>query len=101
MCNITPADNLEAYFLDQERLENVEFSEMLPQKTGWNKLFVCDEILRGYVYELQDFVECVAYGRKPVSGFDLAYETIKIIYAAYLSASEGRKVELDEGIIKR
>ncbi|WP_372994785.1 Gfo/Idh/MocA family protein [Lutispora sp.] len=94
MCNITPADNLKAYFLDQEGLENVEFSEMLPEKTGWNNLFVCDEILRGYVYELQDFVESVAYGRKPVSGFDLAYEAIKVIYAAYQSASEGRKIEL-------
>jgi len=93
MCNITPADNLKAYFLDQEGLENVIFSEMLPEKTGWNNLFVCDEILRGYVYELQDFVECVAYGRKPVSGFDLAYETIKVIYAAYQSASEGRRIE--------
>lgn len=94
MCNITPADNLKAYFLDQEGIENVAFSEMLPEKTGWNNLFICDEILRGYVYELQDFVECVAYGRKPVSGFDLAYEAIKIIYTAYLSASEGRKIEL-------
>jgi predicted dehydrogenase len=94
MCNITPADNLKAYFLDQEGLENVEFSEMLPEKTGWNNLFVCDEILRGYVYELQDFVESVAYGRRPVSGFDLAYEAIKVIYAAYQSASEGRRVEL-------
>lgn len=93
MCNITPADNLRTYFLDQEGLEDVVFSEMLPEKTGWNNLFVCDEILRGYVYELQDFVECVAYGRKPVSGFDLAYETIKVIYAAYQSASEGRRIE--------
>lgn len=93
MCNITPADNLKTYFLDQEGLENVMFSEMLPEKTGWNNLFVCDEILRGYVYELQDFAECVAYGRKPVSGFDLAYETIKVIYAAYQSASEGRRIE--------
>jgi len=92
--NITPADNLRAYFLDQEGIENVQFSEMLPEKTGWNNLFVCDEILRGYVYEMQDFVECVAYGRKPVSGFDLAYEAIKVIYAAYQSAEEGRKIEL-------
>lgn len=94
MNNITPANNLKAYFLDQEGIENVQFSEMLPEKTGWNNLFICDEILRGYVYELQDFVECAAYGRKPVSGFDLAYEAIKVIYAAYQSASEGRKIEL-------
>lgn len=94
MNNITPANNLQAYFLDQEGIENVQFSEMLPEKTGWNNLFICDEILRGYVYELQDFVECAAYCRKPVSGFDLAYEAIKVIYAAYQSASEGRKIEL-------
>jgi len=94
MNNITPANNLQAYFLDQEGIENVQFSEMLPEKTGWNNLFICDEILRGYVYELQDFVECIAYGRKPVSDFDLAYEAIKVIYAAYQSAEEGRKIEL-------
>jgi len=94
MCNITPADNLRAYFLDQDGIEDVEFSEMLPEKTGWNNLFVCDEILRGYVYEMQDFVECVAYGRAPISGIELAYDTTKIIYAAYHSASEGRKIYL-------
>jgi predicted dehydrogenase len=94
MCNITPADNLKTYFLDQEGLEDVNFSEMLPEKTGWNHVLIADEIMRGYTYELQDFVECVSYGRKPLSDIDLAYETTKIMYAAYLSASEGRKVAL-------
>ncbi len=94
MCNITPTDNLKAYFLDEEGIENVEFAEMLPNKTGWNNLFVSDDILRGYTYELQDFVESVAYERAPISGFELAYETIKIIYAAYQSASEGRRIRL-------
>ncbi len=92
--NITLADNLKTYFLDEYGLENIEFSEMLPAKTGWNNIFVCDEILRGYVYELQDFAESVAYNRKPVSGFELAYNAIKVIYAAYQSASEGRKIIL-------
>lgn len=94
MCNITLANNLQAYFLDQDGLDNVDFSEMLPEKTGWNNLFICDEIIRGYVYEMQDFVECVAFGRNPISGIDLAYETTKIIYASYQSASEGRTIKL-------
>lgn len=94
MCNITPADNLKTYFLDQEGLDDVYISEMMPQKTGWNNVFLVDEILRGYVYEFQDFVECVAFGRKPLSGIELAYETTKIMYAAYQSASEGRKINL-------
>lgn len=40
-------------------------------------------------------MESVYYDRKPLSGFTLAYETIKIIYAAYMSAELGNKVELN------
>lgn len=94
VCNITPANNLQSYFLDQENLEKVTLSEMLPEKTGWNNVYVADEILRGYVYEMQDFVESVAYSRQPVSGIDLAYETTRILYAAYQSADEERTIRL-------
>ncbi|MBB6215277.1 putative dehydrogenase [Anaerosolibacter carboniphilus] len=94
MCNITPANNLQTYFLDQEGLGDIYFAEMMPEKTGWNNIFLIDEFLRGYVYELQDFVECVSYGRKPQSDIELAYETTKIMYAAYQSASEGRTIYL-------
>lgn len=94
MCNITPTDILNTYFLDEEGLENVYISEMLPAKTGWNKAFVCDEVIRGYAGELKDFLETVAYDKQPESGFDIAYETMQVIYAAYLSASEGRRVNL-------
>lgn len=93
VCNITPTDLLNTYFLDEDGLENVYISEMLPAKLGWNKAFVSDEVIRGYMGELQDFVECVAYDRAPCSGFQLAYETTKIMYAAYLSAEEGRRVD--------
>lgn len=92
LCNITPTDNLKTYFLDQEGLDDVYFAEMLEEKTGWNQLFIAEEILRGYTYELQDFMEAIVFGRQPLSDIDLAHETIKVIYAAYMSASEGRIV---------
>ena len=95
MCNITPTDLLNTYFLDEDGLENVNISEMLPAKLGWNKAFVSDEIIRGYTGELQDFMECIAYDQVPASNFRLAYETTKIMYAAYLSAEEGRRVDFD------
>ncbi len=93
MCNITPTDMLNTYFLDEEGMEDVTISEMLPAKLGWNKAFVSDEVIRGYMGELQDFVECVAYDRAPCSNFQLAYETTKIMYAAYQSAEEGRRID--------
>ena len=92
-CNITPTDILNTYFLDEDGLRNVDIAEMLPTKLGWNKAFVSDEIIRGYTGELQDFMETIAYDKKPSSDFDLAYETMKVLYAAYVSAEEGRRVD--------
>lgn len=94
MCTLTPTDMLGTYFLDEEGLEDVNLAEMLPSKLGWNKAFVMDEIVRGYTGELQDFMEAIAGGREPASGFRLAYQTTRAIYAAYRSAEEGRRVEL-------
>ena len=68
------------------------YAELLPYKLGWNKVFVSDEIIRGYTGELQSFAESIAYDKEPESGFDLAYETMKVLYSAYVSAEEGRRV---------
>lgn len=92
-CQITPPDLLDTYFLDEDGLEDIFLGEMLPSKLGWNKAFVSDEVIRGYTGELQDFMEAVAYDREPASDFDLAYETAKIMYAAYQSAEEGRRID--------
>ncbi|MBQ7168798.1 MAG: Gfo/Idh/MocA family oxidoreductase [Synergistaceae bacterium] len=94
-CNITPTDILSTYFLDEDGLDDVYISEMLPSKLGWNKAFVSDEVIRGYSGELCDFLEAVAYDREAESGFDIAYETVQVIYAAYVSASEGRRVNVN------
>lgn len=93
-CTLTLSDLMETYFLDEKGLDDVYISEMLPSKTGWNKPFVVDEVIRGYIGEMQDFMECVVENRRPESGFGLAYDTIKVIYAAYLSAEEGRRIDL-------
>ena len=93
-CRLTMNDLMDTYFLDEDRLEDVYLSEMLPAKTGWNHPFLEDEIIRGYVDEMRDFMEAVSYDREPLSGFDIAYDTSRIIYAAYLSAELGHAVEL-------
>ena len=80
-CQITPPDLLNTYFLDEDGLEDIVLGEMLPSKLGWNGAFVSDEVIRGYMGELQDFMEAVAY------------ETAKIMYAAYQSAEEGRRID--------
>jgi predicted dehydrogenase len=93
-CTLTLNNLMSTYFLDEDGLDNVPISEMLPSKTGWNNPFVSDEIIRGYTNEIQDFMEAVTYNREPKSGFQLAKDTVKVIYAAYLSAEQGKKIEL-------
>ncbi len=43
---------------------------------------------------IEDFMECVALGRAPRAGIDLALETMKVCYAGYWSAEEGRRITL-------
>lgn len=93
-CKMTMSDMMETYFLDEDRMDDIYISEMLPSKLGWNKPFLEDEIIRGYTDEMRDFIECVYYDRKPKSGFKLAYDTAKIIYAAYKSSELGVAVTL-------
>lgn len=92
-CRLTMNDMMETYFLDEDYLEDVYLSEMLPAKTGWNKPFLEDEIIRGYTDEMRDFMESIYFDREPKSGFSLAYDTAKLIYAAYKSAELGVAVE--------
>ena len=94
-CTLTMSDLMSTYFLDEDNLDNVYISEMLPSKIGWNKPFLEDEIIRGYTDEMRDYMEAIFNDRDPKAGFDLAYDTIRIIYAAYMSAEMGCKVELD------
>lgn len=94
MCNITPTDILNTYFLDEEGMDGVVISEMLPAKLGWNKVFVNDEVIRGYVGEMQNFVDAIAFDLEPAANFRLAYDVTRVLHAAYVAAEEGRRVDL-------
>jgi len=92
--NITPNNQLLGYLTDEEKLAGVYVTEKVDRKTGWQFFCLEEEWTRGYVQEIQDFMECVAHGREPLSGLELARETIKVNYAGYWSAEEGRRVAL-------
>ena len=92
--NITPNNQMTTYMTDESKLGGVYFTEKVDRKTGWQ--FVCleEEWTRGYLQEIQDFMECVATGRQPLADLDLAYETTRIQYAGYWAAEEGRRIAL-------
>ncbi|AND91511.1 Gfo/Idh/MocA family protein [Bradyrhizobium diazoefficiens] len=92
--NITPNTHLVSYQTSEEKLANVYITEKVDRKTGWQYVCLEEEWTRGYLQEIQDFMECAATGRQPLSDLALAYETIKVNYAGYWAAEEGRRVVL-------
>ncbi len=92
--NITPNTHMMSYQTSEEKLASVYITEKVDRKTGWQ--FVCleEEWTRGYLQEIQDFMECVASGREPLSNLALAFETTRVNYAGYWAAEEGRRVTL-------
>ena len=92
--NITPNNHLMSYQTNEEKLASVYITEKVDRKTGWQYVCIEEEWTRGYVQEIQDFMECAATGRQPLSDLALAFETIKVNYAGYWAAEEGRRVVL-------
>ena len=94
-CNIAPSSQMKVYHVEDEKLASVYFTEKVETKKGWQSIFLDEDTARGYVGELRDFLLCAAGGKDaPECGFDLAYETIRIIYAAYTSAQKGCRIDL-------
>jgi predicted dehydrogenase len=92
--NITPNNHMVSYLTDEKKLDGVYITEKVDRKTGWQFICLEEEWTRGYLQEIQDFMECAAFGRQPLADAGLAYATMKVNYAAYWSAEEGRRIAL-------
>jgi predicted dehydrogenase len=92
--NITPNTHMMSYQTNEEKLASVYITEKVDRKTGWQYVCLEEEWTRGYLQEIQDFMECAATGRQPLSDLALACETTRINYAGYWAAEEGRRVTL-------
>ena len=92
--NITPNNHMTSYFTDESKLAGVYITEKVDRKTGWQFICLEEEWTRGYLQEIQDFMECVALGREPRADLALACDTMKAQYAGYWSAEEGRRIAL-------
>ncbi|MCJ7494197.1 MAG: Gfo/Idh/MocA family oxidoreductase [Deltaproteobacteria bacterium] len=94
--NINPNDTVMAYAPSPHIFGEEYIAEKLETKAGWNFASPDEDWVRGYPQELEDFVECLLTGREPDSGLELAFQTVEAIYAAYLSAEKGMRVELEK-----
>jgi predicted dehydrogenase len=69
-------------------------TEKVETTAGWQFPSPEEDWMRGYPQELLDFVDAITEGREPLADALLARETVEVIYAGYLSAATGRRVEI-------
>ena len=93
--NMTANDTIETYAVDPATFNDEYFTEKLETKAGWNHPSCDEDWFRGFAQEIGDFVHAIRDDRDPLAGIDLAVDCVNVIYSAYLSAEEGRIVNLE------
>jgi predicted dehydrogenase len=92
--NMTGNDAVETYAPDAAIFDPEYFTEKLETRAGWNRPSCDEDWFRGFAQEIEDFVGAIRDGREPRAGIDLAVDCVNVIYAAYASAEEGRRMDL-------
>ena len=95
-CDMTHSGMMKAYAPDPKVFADEYIMEKVGTKAGWSYPSVDEEWLLGYPQEIHDFVEAVVYDRETLASAEMGRQVVEVIYAAYLSASEGRRIELAE-----
>jgi predicted dehydrogenase len=93
--NLNPNTAVRAYAPDPSVFEGEHLTEKLETNAGWSEPSPDAEWMQGYPQELQDFAEAVAWGRAPRSDGQLGRAVLEVVYAAYVSVEEGRRVDLE------
>lgn len=92
--NMAQNTAVQVYAPDGTIFSGEYFTEKLETKAGWSFPSPDEDWFRGYPQEMRDFVDAIQEGREPLAGATLAADCIEVIYAAYLSAEEGRRIPL-------
>lgn len=93
-CKINPQDACMAYGPWEGAWGEEYLAEKISTRAGWSYPAPDEDWVNGYQQEIQDFVEAVTQDRAPLSGWLLARDVTAVIFAAYVSAAEGRRVEV-------
>lgn len=93
-CDMTHSNMMQAYAPSPTVFESEYLMEKLETKAGWSMPSIDEEWLLGYPQELRDFVESIVTGREPISTAKLGRDVVQVMYAAYQSAEEGRRIDL-------
>jgi predicted dehydrogenase len=94
LCDISHGGTIRAFAPDPSLWGDAYLMEKVDHRGGWSYPSVDEHWMLGYPREMADFCGAVAYDRAPASTPELGREVVQVIYAAYQSAEEGRRIDL-------
>lgn len=98
-CNLSKHTGVMAYAPSEKQFENAYTIEKTETKAGWSYAQPDEEWSLGYPFEIRDFINCVLEKKSPESNMDLAIWTTKVMYAAYLSAETGQRINIPKAFV--
>lgn len=96
-CDMSHSGLMKAFAPDETIWGDAYLMEKVDQRGGWSYPSVDEHWMLGYGQEMRDFVGAVIEDRQPLSTAELGREVVQVIYAAYQSAEEGRRIDLSGG----
>ncbi len=93
-CSMEHTNLVQAFAPDPGVFGDEYLMEKLETKSGWSSPAPDEDWAQGHRQAVQDFVESVAEDRAPLADGHLGRDVVEVVYAGYVSAAEGRRVEL-------
>jgi predicted dehydrogenase len=91
-CNLSPNDLLEAYAPNASVFGDAYIMEKVDSGAGWTTPIPDEDWTSGHLAMCADFVGAVQNGRAARSDGRLGADVVRVVYAAYVAAAEGRRV---------
>jgi predicted dehydrogenase len=94
VCNLSPNNLVQAYSPALETFRGEYLLEKLETSAGWSTPMPDEDWTSGHWGMCRSFLEDVTQDREPLTDGQLGLQVVRTIYAAYLAASEGRRIDL-------
>ena len=98
--NLSPNDMLRAYAPDGSVFGDAYIMEKVDSGAGWTTPMPDEDWTSGQLGMCQAFAAALLNGEPAESDGELGLEVVRLLYAAYVAAAEGRRVEWSEGDVR-
>ena len=96
-CKLSNNNTVMGYAPTNRQFEDEYTIEKIETKAGWSSAQPNEDFMFGYPAEMKDFIQSVLDNKQPESDLNLAIWATKVMYAAYLSAESGQRIEIPSG----